>query len=305
VIDEDLDSRVRLRTFEFLTEQTEIHGSEILPWKVLAAGFDFEGTRVPLIGPQGIFKPALLDLPLSITTAAPSPRREQPYSDSLGEDGLLRYCYRGTDINHRDNAGLRVARDRQLPLVYFHGVVRGEYFARWPVFVVADHPETLQFKVAVDSADALALAPTSDAPVNPRRIYVTRETEQRLHQQRFRLQVLKAYSERCTVCRLHHKELLDAAHILPDKHPLGEPVVQNGLAMCKLHHAAFDRHLMGVSPDLTIHLREDIRSEPDGPMLEHGLKGFEGLGIHKPRRASFAPDRQFLEERFSIFLRAG
>lgn len=74
-----------------------------------------------------------------------------------------------------------------------------------------------------------------------RRRYVTRVMQQRIHQARFRAIVLLAYSVRCTICRLHdHPELLDAAHILPDGHPRGEPIVPNGLALCKLHHAAFD-----------------------------------------------------------------
>ena len=48
-----------------------------------------------------------------------------------------------------------------------------------------------------------------------RRRYVTRVTQQRIHQARFRARVLLAYSVRCTICRLHdHPELLDAAHIL-------------------------------------------------------------------------------------------
>ena len=41
---------------------------ETLPYAALLAGFDFEGTRVPLLAPQGIFKPAILNFPLSITT---------------------------------------------------------------------------------------------------------------------------------------------------------------------------------------------------------------------------------------------
>jgi putative restriction endonuclease len=55
----DVDNQVRLRAFAFLTEQTQRHG-EVLPREVLTAGFEVEGTRVPLIGPQGIFKPAIL-----------------------------------------------------------------------------------------------------------------------------------------------------------------------------------------------------------------------------------------------------
>ena len=50
----DLDARVRTQAFQFLTEQTRLPG-EVIPRDLLERGFDFEGRRVPLIGPQGIF----------------------------------------------------------------------------------------------------------------------------------------------------------------------------------------------------------------------------------------------------------
>jgi putative restriction endonuclease len=77
---------------------------------------------------------------------------------------------------------------------------------------------------------------------------VTQLTQRRLHQEGFRLRILRAYCDCCAVCRLPHQEVLDAAHILPDGHPKGEPIVPNGLAFCKLHHAAFDRHCLGIRP---------------------------------------------------------
>ena len=43
---------------------------------------------------------------------------------------------------------------------------------------------------------------------------------------------------RCALCRLRHQELLDAAHITPDSEAEGEPLVSNGVVLCKLHHAA-------------------------------------------------------------------
>ena len=61
----------------------------------------------------------------------------------------------------------------------------------------------------------------------------------RLHQPVFRAQVLQAYGA-CIICRLKHVDLLDAARILSDADG-GQPVVTNGLAMCKIHHAAYDR----------------------------------------------------------------
>jgi hypothetical protein len=83
----DLDRRVRLAAFEFLSEQTLLRG-DVLSREVLARGFRFEGNRVPLLGPQGIFKPALLpEMPLSITTVPVVEGRQRPYDDELGADG--------------------------------------------------------------------------------------------------------------------------------------------------------------------------------------------------------------------------
>ena len=142
--DADLDSRVRVRAFQFLREQTELHGDEVLPRDVLAKGFEFEGQRVPLIAPQGIFKPAVLpELPLSITTVPVVEGEDRPYDDGVGSDGFLRYRYRGTDPMHRDNQGLRLAMQRGAPLVYLFGITPGRYMPVWPVYIVRDHPEEL------------------------------------------------------------------------------------------------------------------------------------------------------------------
>jgi putative restriction endonuclease len=49
-----------------------------------------------------------------------------------------------------------------------------------------------------------------------------------------------------------HLELLEAAHILPDSDPRGEPIVSNSVALCTLHRAAFDRYVLGIRPDLVV-----------------------------------------------------
>jgi putative restriction endonuclease len=204
----------------------------------------FRGERVPLLGPQGIFKPRRLGVPLSITTVPVVEGRDRPYADELSPEGLLVYRYRGTDPSHRDKIGLRLAMERQAPLVYFHGVVPGHYLAIWPVYVVRDDPGKLSFTVAVDSHEAFAdrLAGGASLAAEGRRQYVTQLTQRRLHQEGFRWRVLRAYRECCAVCRLRHAELLDAAHILPDGHPKGEPIVPNGLALCPLCRARHKAH---------------------------------------------------------------
>ena len=100
--------------------------------------------------------------------------------------------------------------------------------------------------MAVEDARYFALqvketgqAAVDDENSSGRRRYITSEYRVRLHQAAFRERVLDAYQDQCSLCRLRHRELLDAAHIIPDSDPDGEPVVPNGLALCKLHHAAF------------------------------------------------------------------
>lgn len=300
------DAAVRVAAFEYIDSLRKVHGDS-LPRAALAEGFVHGGRRVPLVGPQGIFKPAVLDaIPLSITTAPEIAGRARAYEDEISDQGHILYRYRGTDRNHPDNVGLRSAIELQIPLVHFEGLERGLYFARYPVYIVGDDPRALTFHVLVDELRAplseMVLGEPSD---DARRKYVTRLTMQRLHQEKFRVQVLRAYRGSCAVCQLRHRPLLDAAHILPDKDPRSLPIVPNGLGLCKLHHAALDAKIIGIRPDLVVEVRADVLDETDGPMLEHGLQEMAGRTIGVPRRPDQQPNLAFLEERFELFKRAG
>ena len=200
---------------------------------------------------------------------------------------------------------------RRIPLVYFFGLLPGRYLAAWPVFVVADEPRALTFTIQLDDAAVLdfdvaaaSVALSYEPGGDERRRYVTRELQVRLHQRSFRERVLRAYRSRCAVCRLRPHELLDAAHIVPDSEA-GAPRVPNGLALCKLHHAAFDKLFVGVRPDGVIEVRRDILEEEDGPMLLHGLKRLHRTRLHAPRRTDDRPDPDLLEIRYARFVAAG
>jgi putative restriction endonuclease len=116
--------------------------------------------------------------------------------------------------------------------------------------------------------------------------------------------VLRAYTERCAMCRLHHAELLDAAHIIPDGEPRGDAVVPNGLSLCKIHHAAYDANILGVRPDLVVEVAPHMLEEADGPMLTHGLQGMGGARLLIPRERAARPDPERLEHRYEQFLAA-
>lgn len=117
--------------------------------------------------------------------------------------------------------------------------------------------------------------------------------------------MLAAYRSTCALCHLRHQELLDAAHIIPDTEPDGEPVVPNGLALCKLHHAAYDRNFLTVTPGYVIEVRRAILEEDDGPMLLHGLKEMHGREIGVPKERGLWPDPGRLERRWKRFKEAG
>ena len=188
--DDEVDAAVRRAAFNLLSRLSWQYGDS-LPRRVLMNGFDFDGNRVPLCGPQGIFKPKILALPLSITTAP-----NQPYNDTLTSDGRLAYKYRGQDPQHRDNVGLRQIMVEKKPLIYLHGLEPGKYLAAWPVLVVKDNPQTLTFTVDLDTValDWVASGPTPT--------YGLATIQTRLHQGHFRAQVLKAYRKdaRCVSC---------------------------------------------------------------------------------------------------------
>ena len=297
------EQRVRSAAFVWLTSQTS-DGDGTLPWNLIRDGFDYAGNRVPLVSVQGIFKPRILEFPLSIRTSP-----NGPYDDSMGDDKLLRYKYRGTNPYHPDNVGLRMAIQHQLPLVYFHGLVPGRYMAIWPVYVVGDTPGNLEFSVTCEAStviDPVFSVQDEGEPFGElRREYAAVEVQRRIHQGAFRERVLRAYRHQCAFCQLRHGELLDAAHITPDSALHGEPVVSNGMSLCRLHHAAFDRLLLGVHPSYVIHVRRDILEEVDGPMLRHGLQGLEGQRIHVPSRRVERPDEGRLAARFGEFLGVG
>ena len=294
----------RLAVFAWLREKGKSNGG-VFPGSELEEGFEFEGRNLHLKGPTGIWIPRGFEVPISITT-----RANGPYElDDIGDDGVLTYAYRGADPEHRDNVGLRRAWKTRTPLVYFKEVANHHYQAIWPVIVIEDRPNDLCIRAVMEPA-FVNLGPDVDpstvalSPLDLRR-YAWTQTRQRLHQGAFRDLVITAYRGRCTVCRLAHPELLDAAHIIPDTDDTGVPIVANGLSLCKIHHAAYDNDILGIDADHVVHISRRVLAEKDGPMLRHGLQELEGGSIILPTRVGDRPDRDRLKQRFERWKLAG
>lgn len=266
VVDEDRE--LRRQAIEWLAVRTNDGAESLLSTEI--GQFRFRGEPMPLMDLQGgIRKPAVLEAALSFRTVYRPEGADRPYEDAVGPDGLIRYKYRATDPEHADNRALRVAMTDGLPLIWFFGVGPGQYLPTYPVYIVAEERDQLQFVVDAVSEGRLEEVRSIEESL---KCYITVETKRRLHQPIFRATVIRAYGTRCAVCALGHGQLLDAAHIVPDRDERGIASVRNGMALCKIHHAALDAHILGIRPDHVVEIRADLLHEVDGPMLKYGLQ---------------------------------
>jgi len=116
----------------------------------------------------------------------------------------------------------------------------------------------------------------------------------RVNQQFFRAAVLAAYDFRCCVTGLAVPELLVAGHIIPWATDATERMnPHNGLCLNALHDRAFDRGLMIIADDFTVHFADSLRSKSTGyaESLNWLLK-YEGQKITLPRK--FGPNLELL-----------
>lgn len=302
----DPDLHVRLAVIEHVHELSRRY-EDLIPRSELLRNLEVGGQRYPVFNPQsGIHRPRLFRgrAALTIVTTAPKPNAPPPYEDAFDEAaGMISYSYRQGAIDSPDNRALRSAFAEQRPLIYLMGVAPSVFALAAPVYVVEDRPAQRAVLVQIGSrvTDLSPAGLRSDADV---RRYAVRAARVRLHQHQFRFRVLAAYRHRCTICALRERSLLQAAHIVEDAHERGTPVIRNGLALCAIHHLAYDRQVLGIDPAGVVHIAARLLEERDGPMLREGLQGFHGRGIALPPRMDDRPDPERLQVRFARFLAA-
>lgn len=301
---DEVDSAIRLAAFAHIRKLSVLH--DHLTSDHLKEGFTFEDERIPLVNPQrGIFKPRAMRYLLSIRTVFPRAGSRVWYDDQrrvheqiYGGQDAVDYAFMGTNPDAADNRWLREASEHQIPVIYFLGIAPGSYQAILPAFISDWDARTLKARIAFGVAPTGELHPPENVA---ERRYGLRLVKQRLHQAQFRAAVIAAYDGRCALSRLPEARLLDAAHIVVDTDErLGQPVVPNGLPLSKIHHAAFDAHLIGIDPDYRIHVSDQLMAQQDGPVLE-GLKSLNGQEMCRPRRDRDYPDRDRLAQRFEIY----
>lgn len=302
------DSQIRLAAIAWVQDLHKRHGT--ISWSQIDDGFSFHAERIRLATKaRGIFKPKQMETLLSIKTVVPKPGRKVWYDDQsidqtvFGRREHFAYSFMEGARSDQVNRLLIQACDLRLPIIYFVGVAPNLYEPIVPAIIYGFDTTLRRCFVGPGdlgerTADVIPQGVSDDAD---KRRYRVGLAQQRLHQSMFRAAVLRAYGNRCAITGLPVPRLLDAAHIVEDgNQQLGQPVVQNGLPLSKIHHAAFDADLIGIDPDHRIHLSTKLLDEDDGPMLDL-LKDCIGKKINPPKRPQDYPDPARLEARFDRF----
>jgi putative restriction endonuclease len=291
VIDSARELELRTLIMKALQEASSEAGT-VTRQQLSAIDIGFETRRV-IDQSRGIWNPRDMEATLSVLSSPSG-----PYEDEALDGSVFRYDYRAGSTDG-DNRKLRRAFELGLPIILLRKVADKAFLPLFPVYVIADNFDERHFLLGLDESLRSLLDPSNPTPTERR--YISRLTKQRLHQPEFRAKVLLAYDTRCAVCQLKHGRLLDAAHIIGDSEDSGDPVVTNGLTLCKIHHASYDSNMLGISPDYTVHINRELLEEIDGPMLKHGIQEMDHRPLTVPARPADRPDRERLTVRYADF----
>ena len=295
------DFAIRLAAAQALSRLSDRFQGAI-PWSALAPGFRFQNRQIRFASKAiGIFKPRDTEAVLSIRTSIPRGTRAPRYVDQVQEDtgdGLLAYDMEGKDPHNPRSKLLLEAFRAKTPLIYLQGIDPALYVAHFPVYVEDWDSGTGSTRIAfglpfVDQAEMAV-------PSRDQQRYTRTLSKARVHQAQFREDVLGAYSKQCALTGIGSPELIVAAHIIPHAEG-GKPVVQNGLCLSHLHHAAYDAHLIGIDPDFRIHVAQRLHMNESNAFVKGSFDDLSGRRIALPQNQIHYPRPEALEERFLQF----
>ena len=201
-------------------------------------------------------------------------------SIQVREDALDRAAVDGFAVHNRGNGELAVAfRPDFLPA--YIGSLESLHDCGHAEQEVALLHDIARRAEDVDDADV-------EATVDQTRRYAVIATKRALRQLDFRGRVLSAYRHSCAMCGIQ-LQLLDAAHILPAAHPASTDGTDNGVALCVLHHRAFDDSLVTFDAAFRTHVNEASVDALRNANRDGGLQAFREalrpvLGLPADRR---------------------
>ncbi len=163
---------------------------------------------------------------------------------------------------------------------------------------IGQQPNEVEFLSQLAANPAATDQSDIEAAVQVPRQHVVVQTRKALRALDFRDRVLTAYSHQCAICGIQLR-LLDGAHILPVSEPGSTDETSNGVALCALHHRAYDRALLTFDVDYRINLNdmqvhELVVTGHDGKLSE--FRDALRRTLHLPPDRRDRPNPSFVEQ---------
>ncbi|MCB1186954.1 HNH endonuclease [bacterium] len=270
----------------------------------------------------GIYKPAGWSTALSIRTSLDNPYEDHYEFDQAG-DWIIKYDPRGEDLGHQDNVGLINCAVENCPVLVFKqksnkqlgtkstyefvGPGTVEFNGKNFTIMKTSTSELIAYFQNTEDSEDVAEAEISSALlsqfspfedgvpliVTSRGVYRNRA---------FRRVILEEYEESCAICESRFKliesdkEIIEAqaAHIVPKgrqssvegKSQSGTDDPRNGVAMCHLHHWAFDAGLITINNDYKVVVSRALDA---AEIKDIEIKKYAGKLIKMPKREIVNP----------------
>lgn len=168
------------------------------------------------------------------------------------------------------------------------------------------NPELLAFEsekiiaqLSNQNIEVSASIKTNDLPQGIERNVIIK---QRINQSFFRSAVMSAYNFHCCISGVNVTELLEACHIVDwsqDERNRINP--KNGLCMNPFFHKAYDKLLLGITPDMRIVVSKELLLGTIETSFSNYLKALNGKSILLPNK--FFPQKELLEIKYEKFIK--
>ena len=159
---------------------------------------------------------------------------------------------------------------------------------------VSRSPQTRAVLDKIDEATEGDIAKVTE--VSRRQLLTQIKRHYRAHD--FRARVLAAYSQRCAMCGLQLR-LVEAAHILPVAANNSSDATANGVALCAMHHKAYDSNLVSFDEHYAVEVSEQRVADLVKQSLVEKLNSFRTAllpALLLPADRRDYPDRQTISE---------
>ncbi|MFB6216255.1 MAG: HNH endonuclease [Candidatus Aenigmatarchaeota archaeon] len=233
-----------------------------------------------------------------------------PYSDEIGDSETFHYIGEGLEGDQKRtprNQALIDAIDESFPIYFFY---QSEINSQWEyqgLVEVVDFQrirnggrmvfrftlrrlEMRSFEDYIEAEDVVTKS-TMDPSLTEEPEEV--ELNRKARSSAFSRKVKEQYENSCAVCgseRLSPEGVpeVEAAHIYP-KEEGGKDALQNGIALCRLHHWAFDHGWFTITDNLEVNVREIDEVDPP-----EEVAAIAGTSVLAPKNPEYKPHPVYL-----------